>query len=217
MSSAAIFTTACGVSDFAATGARDEVIARSLDRLMCLTRRMLRGFPQLRRWEETDDVFQEAAIRLYRALGQLAPRSTSELLGLAALQVRRSLIDLSRQHFGPQGAAGHYRSDPALGDGQRLDCQPASQSHEPQSLAQWTAFHEAVEGLPDDERRVFELVWYGGATYCEAADVLGIARRSVIRRMNRARLRLAPAALGLANRGTSSDVQLHSSGRRPAE
>jgi hypothetical protein len=37
--------------------ARDRLLERAGQRLLALTRRMLRGYPHLRRWEQTDDVF----------------------------------------------------------------------------------------------------------------------------------------------------------------
>ena len=199
------------VASSGAISARDVLIERMMDRLVRLTRRMLRAYPHLRRWEETDDVFQEAALRLYRALREVEPRSTREFFGLAALQIRRTLIDLARHHFGPLGGAANYRSDPLLADGVRstnawgtTDC-----GDEPQSLADWTAFHAFVDELPAEERDVFHFVWYGAATYAEAAELLGVTRRTAIRRMNRARRLLAPAVAGLAIGEISSDGQFH--------
>ena len=49
----------------------------------------------------------------------------------------------------------------------------------------------AIEGLPDDEREVFDLVRIQGLTYAEAAGVIGVSEKTVQRRLNRARLRLA--------------------------
>ena len=47
-----------------------------------------------------------------------------------------------------------------------------------------------VEPLPDDEREVFALVWYHDLSQAEAADVLGVSVRTVIRRWQAARIRL---------------------------
>jgi len=38
--------------------AREELIQLSYERLKRLARKMLKQFPSVRRWEETDDVFQ---------------------------------------------------------------------------------------------------------------------------------------------------------------
>ena len=36
---------------------------------------MLRGYPHLQRWEQTDDVYQTALLRLHQALSQVTPES----------------------------------------------------------------------------------------------------------------------------------------------
>jgi RNA polymerase sigma factor (sigma-70 family) len=181
----------------------EAVIERSMDRLMFLARRMLGAYPHLRRWETSDDILQESAIRLCRSLRELKPRSVGQLFGLATVETRRALIDLARHHFGPMGEAAHHDSDviPRSGGRQRFELiAAADRSSEPQSIAEWTAFHEAVDALPHQEREVFDFIWYGGATYGEVAEILEISRRTVIRRMNRARLKLADDVVGVAER-----------------
>ena len=49
----------------------------------------------------------------------------------------------------------------------------------------------AIEGLPEAEREVFELVRIQGLPYAEAAGVVGVSVKTVQRRLNRARLMLA--------------------------
>lgn len=77
--------------------AYDELIALASQRLLKLTRKMLRNYPQLRRWEQTDDVFQNAVLRLHRSLADVQPQSVRDFFGLAATQIRRTLIDLATQ------------------------------------------------------------------------------------------------------------------------
>jgi RNA polymerase sigma-70 factor (ECF subfamily) len=48
-----------------------------------------------------------------------------------------------------------------------------------------------IEGLPEDEREVFDLVAIQGLTHAEAAGVVGVSEKTVQRRLNRARLLLA--------------------------
>jgi RNA polymerase sigma-70 factor (ECF subfamily) len=50
---------------------------------------------------------------------------------------------------------------------------------------------EVIEGLPEDEREVFELVSIQGLTHDEAAMVVGVSEKTVQRRLNRARALLA--------------------------
>jgi RNA polymerase sigma factor (sigma-70 family) len=171
--------------------ARDRLLDHAAQRLLALTRRMFRSYPHLRRWEQTDDVFQSAVLRLYRSLGDVRPGSISEFFGLAATQIRRTLIDLARHHFGPAGAAARHYSD---GIGQRLDqggdSVPARADVPPETLEAWARFHEAVEALPRDEREAFSVIWYGEATQKEAAELLGVTERTILRRLVRARLSL---------------------------
>jgi RNA polymerase sigma-70 factor (ECF subfamily) len=42
--------------------ARKELINCACERLTRLTRKMLKNYPRLKRWEQTDDVFQNAAV-----------------------------------------------------------------------------------------------------------------------------------------------------------
>ena len=54
---------------------------------------------------------------------------------------------------------------------------------------------EAIDGLPDDEREAFDLVRIQGMTHSEAAEVLGVATKTVKRRLDRG-LRLLAEQLG---------------------
>ena len=59
-----------GLIDLALRGdssAHEALLHHACDRLLRLTRKMFHGYPSLRRWEATDDVFQNAMLRLHRA------------------------------------------------------------------------------------------------------------------------------------------------------
>jgi RNA polymerase sigma factor (sigma-70 family) len=159
-----------------------ELLSIASTRLHKLARRMLRDFPKLRRWEQTDDVFQTAALRLHRSLSDVKPESVRQFFGLAATQIRRTLIDLARHHYGPQGQGARHES----GTGNARN----DEAESPETLASWAEFHEQVDRLPEDEREVFQLVWYSGTTQKEAAEILGTSERTVLRRYYRARLQL---------------------------
>ena len=188
--------------DLAAQGdetAYDRLLSRASERLVTLTRRMLRNYPQLRRWEETDDVLQGAAIRLCRSLKRLQPDSPQRFFGLAAVEVRRTLLDLLRHHFGPEGAAGKHFSDVGQGSsghGKLLQNEP-DRSDPPETLESWAQFHEAAERLPAIEREVFHLNWYGGLEQKDIASVLGISVPTVQRRLYRARHLIRSALEGV--------------------
>ena len=85
--------------------ARDELLAHAAGRLNRLTRKMLKDYPGVHRWEQTDDVIQNAALRLCRAVAELQPQTAANFFRLAAVQIRRELVDLARRHSGPMGLA----------------------------------------------------------------------------------------------------------------
>jgi RNA polymerase sigma-70 factor (ECF subfamily) len=172
--------------------ARKELVAGACERLEQLTRKMLRAYPQLKRWEQTEDVLQNALVRLDRALQDVAPPSLLDFYRLATLQIRRELIDMSRHYYGPQGP-GRLHATNAEGDpsgSQRPAYEQADSADGPDRLAVWTEFHRQVEALPAEEREVYELIWYQGLQYTEAAAVLGVSARTVTRRWQDANLRL---------------------------
>ncbi len=170
--------------------ARDELVLRASSRLHALARRMLKNYPHLRRWEQTDDVFQNAAIRLHRSLSEVQPDSLRGFFRLAATQIRRTLIDLARHHFGPQGHAALHQSDAS-----HMLHHPDRRG-EPESLAAWVQFHEVIERMPVEEREVFELTWYGDMHQDEIADLLGVSVRTVKRRWRAARTVIGEALDG---------------------
>lgn len=172
------------------TQARDQIIEHSCQQLRRLTRKMLKQFTRLRRWEETDDVLQHALIRLHRSLSEVQLESVRQYLGLAALQVRRTLIDLSRQHFGEHRHGANHHTD-----GQDIDG-AIHQAIKPETVEDWSEFHEAVESLPDEEREVFSLVWYDGLEQPEVAVLLETSVRTVKRRWQSARCLLFEALDG---------------------
>jgi RNA polymerase sigma factor (sigma-70 family) len=173
--------------------ARDALLGNANDRLTLLTRRMLRGFPGVHRWEQTDDVLQNSLVRLDRALRSVALTTAQEFFRLATTQIRRELIDLARRYSGPEGMGANQESWAQMADGDKSEDQVADAAdvtHEPSRLAIWTEFHRQVAGLPDEDRAVFDLLWYQGLTQAEAARALGVSERTVSRRWIEARLRL---------------------------
>jgi RNA polymerase sigma-70 factor (ECF subfamily) len=181
--------------------ARDELVAAAAGRLSDLARVMLRGYGRLRRWEQTDDVMQGALVRLASALERAAPESALHFHRLAVQLIRRELIDLARRYFGPEGHGRRHDSvSPPGEDGAAGPPEPESGSLDPGRLAAWTDFHRQAEALPDVEREVFELVWYQGLKQTEAAALLGVSDRTVLRRWQAACLKLHDALRGIVPR-----------------
>lgn len=177
--------------------ARDQIIELCADRLRQLAHRLLSGFPNVRRWEDTDDVFQAAAMRLHRTLGQIPIDSPRTLFALAATAVRRELIDLARRHAGPESYAANHGTNvirrAAVSTGYRYVDEVAAPDA---SLDRWTMFQETIDSLPDDAREVFHLVWFLGAEQKTIAALLGCSERTVKSRWREARETVKAALQG---------------------
>jgi len=117
-----------------------------------------------------------------------APR---QFYALAARQIRRELLDLARQHYGPEGIGANHDTDSGIAAEKKT-----APADEPHDLDGWTRFHEQVEKLSDEQREVFDLLWYEGLTQPEAATVLNVSLKTVKRRWQDARLFLFEAMRG---------------------
>jgi RNA polymerase sigma factor (sigma-70 family) len=173
--------------------ARDDLIVWASQRMGEIAHRMLRTFPTVSRWEQTDDVVQNAALRLERALQATVPADARGLVGLAATQVRRELLDLAKKYRGPESFASHQETNyQRLGDDLRAKVDDAPQPDEPcDRLDRWTHMHTVAGELPDDEREVFHMCWYLGLKQDEIAALLGCSVRTVKRRWEMAKEWLA--------------------------
>jgi RNA polymerase sigma factor (sigma-70 family) len=170
---------------------REQLFRHCCDRLERLARKMLSDFPSVRRWEQTDDVFQNAAMRLMRALREVKPESVRHFYALAATQIRRELIDLARHYGGANGAPASFESrNRNSTNDERDEFEPGELTNAPDRLASWTELHEHIANLPDEEREVCELLWYQGLTQPEAAELLGMPLRTLKRRWQAVRLKL---------------------------
>lgn len=170
------------------SSAQASLLDHACDRLLRLTRKMFHGFPNLRRWEGTDDVFQNSMVRLHRALAEVQVKSVRHFFNLAAVQVRRELLDLAKHHFGPEGdGANHHTDGIPVGD----NCGTLhDRADEPGDPSTWSSFHSLIEKLPEDEQEVVNLLYYEGLTQDEASRVLDISLRTLKRRWQSAKLKL---------------------------
>lgn len=168
--------------------AATRLIEHACGRLLKLTRKMFHAYPALRRWEQTDDVFQNSLLRLHHALANVEVESVRHFFNLAGEMVRRELLDLKKHHFGPQGDAANHHTDhqPSDDTGGAL----ARTATEPENLDAWEGFHAGVERLPAETRELINLLYYEGLSQEEAADLLGVSVRTVKRRWQEAKLRL---------------------------
>ena len=178
--------------------ARERILELCADRLRTLASRMLDRFPHVRRWDDTDDVFQNAALRLHRALVEVRPATPRGVLALAATQLHRELIDLARRYAGPESHARHHETN-VVRDGRDSQA-PAfhvERAAEPTpALERWSKFHETIAGLPAEDRETFQLVWYVGADQRTIARLLDCSERTVRNRWRSARSRVRAALDG---------------------
>jgi RNA polymerase sigma-70 factor (ECF subfamily) len=174
--------------------AKKELINRAYERLVIVARGLLNSFAAARKEEETATVLNQAYLRLHTSLDEVRPQTVRQFFGLAALQVRRVLLDAVRELRGgrakknprpevrpldggkPGEDGGHDPSDPRSG--------PAAKALDLDVL-------EAVDRLPDDEREVVDLLFFNGLTQREAAALLKVHEDTVKRRWASARVELA--------------------------
>ena len=170
--------------------ARDDLLRSVCNRMERLARKMLQRFPKVQRWAETGDVLQNSLLRLLRALEHVRPNSVRDFFGLAAEQMRRELLDLSRHFHGPRGMATHHDSQIA-DDSRNQD--PPDPGKAPDELENWTAYHEEVARLPVEEREVVGLIFYHGWTQAAVAELFDVSVRTVQRWWEAAMLKLSAA------------------------
>ena len=107
---------------------------------------MLRGFSRVHRWEQTDDVMQNAALRLYRTLADVQPATVQDFFRLAALNVRRELLDLAKHYCGPLGHGANHATLAGQDNGERSLASPLDKpdaDEEPSRLVAWTRVSSA--------------------------------------------------------------------------
>jgi RNA polymerase sigma-70 factor (ECF subfamily) len=166
----------------------DELLRHVGGRLERLARKMLRSFPGVHRWAQTDDVLQSSLMRLLRSLKEAHPTSTREFFALAAEQIRRELLDLVRHFFGPEGLGAHHSS--VSPDDSKPPPEPADRTESAEDLEKWSAFHEEVAKLPAEEREVVGLIYYHGWTQAQVAKLFHVSARTVRRRWESALVKL---------------------------
>jgi len=175
-------------------------------RLRLLAHKILDDIPSVRRFEDTDDLLQNSVVRLWKYLAERQPETPVDYFRLAACLIRRELIDLSRHHFGQRNSPVIFESPSSASDesvGQPRHRESNEDSSDPQKLSQWTEFHEYVEKLPEEDRSLFDLLWYQGLTMSETSELLGLPLRSLGRCWKSVRIRLYRDLAGpIRNRNT---------------
>jgi RNA polymerase sigma factor (TIGR02999 family) len=174
--------------------ASNELLSRCAERLQSLARKMLRRFfPHGRPIDDTNDVMQNATLRLLNTLQAIRPNDTRHFFNLAALQIRQVLLDLLRS-CKSRNRFQHISLSP--GDPDQPAAELASAVGDDADLDLWEAFHEAIDQLDPDEREVVALRFYHGWTQPQIAELLGVTERTVRRSWKRACLTLTERLQG---------------------
>ena len=174
--------------------ARQELLALADNRLLALSRKLKRGFPRVGRWEQTEDVCQQASLKLYDALKKTSVADSRHFFRLAAKKIRETLIDMARHYQGALGVASHHATQLPNDESNRPNSPlelAGEMTQNPQQLAQWKELHEGIESLPEPLREMFDLLWYNELSQDQAASIVGVSTRQVKRRWRDAKLALA--------------------------
>ncbi len=156
--------------------AENDLIKAVQSRLQKLAARMTRGFPNIRSLADTDDVFQNSVMRLLSTLRNIQPRTTRDFFNLAAVHIRRELIDLAHRAKGKATVSLNL-----------VGSTDSPAPHEPaapevEDMDEWVEFHEAIDQLPMELREVVSLVVYHGLKQVQVAELLHVNVRTIRRR-----------------------------------
>jgi RNA polymerase sigma-70 factor (ECF subfamily) len=161
--------------------AANELLRISQERLEQLARRMTQAFPNIRGIADIDDVLQNSLLRLLRTLRNLRPSKPRDFFNLAAVHIRRELLDLARR-------SRNKRTLPLKlsGSSSPQTPEPAAPEDTGPDAERWVRFHEAVDRLPTEEREVVGLRFYHGWTEEQIAELFHVDERTIRRRWSSA-------------------------------
>lgn len=173
---------------------RGELIDFAYARLQRMTKKMKGDFERLGRWEQTDDILQNASLRLFDSLRSVTLADERHFYRLAALQIRREMVDLCRHYQGPLGVGANHHTQRRQANAEKSAAPPAYDqaevSADPRRMHEWGEFHRCVGELPEKEREVFEMLWYHELSQQEVAELTGLSTRQIKRIWRSAKLQL---------------------------
>jgi RNA polymerase sigma-70 factor (ECF subfamily) len=119
--------------------------------------------------------------RLLKAMRQVHPQTVRQFFALANQHMRWELNDLARR-LDEESRAVELRESavPAPPESSASQLSPSIRR-----------VMDAIDGLPDEEREVFNLVRIQGMTQVEAAAVLDVSVKTIQRRLNHGLMLLA--------------------------
>jgi RNA polymerase sigma-70 factor (ECF subfamily) len=161
-----------------------RLLSRSAGRLHQLCATLLyRSYPRLTRGPvnlESEEMLSAVVERLIKALREARPGNVRQFFKIANQHTRWELNDVCRRLDNQIRAVEIDPNVPAAPETSDSQLSPIARR----------AF-EAIEELPEEERETFELVKIQGMGPMEAAALLGVTDRTVLRRVNRAILLLS--------------------------
>jgi len=160
------------------------LIDSSVTRLHLLCRTLLlRSYPRLTRPPlnlQSEEMLSAVVDRLLKAMQEIRPTNVRQFFGLANQHMRWELNDLARKLDGQSPERELLE-----------EFVPAPEVSGSQLSPNARRILDAIETLPEDEREVFSLVRIQGMTHGEVAGILGVAEKTVQRRLNRGLMQLA--------------------------
>src|ERR1700761_3805871 len=140
--------------------------------------------------------------RLLKAMREARPKTVRQFFALANQHMRWELNDLARR-------LDEKATPVELIDGVAL----APESSGSGLTLDARRMLEAIDNLPEDEREAFSLVRIQGMSQTEVAELLGVSRKTVQRRVNRSLLLRAEA---LGDRGPAEEPMAEGAAGDPA-
>lgn len=166
----------------------NDLIQYSKNRLRLLAHRLFANESQLSRWEQTDDVVQNAMMDLCNTLRREKPTTKNSFFALAFTIIRHKILDMARSLRRENAdALYHHHTTGAAIDS---DVPRLWEGETPATADRSILLQEAVESLPDREKTVIELCYFGEMTSEIAAETLGVSVRTLREIKRSARLKI---------------------------
>ena len=187
-------------SDTVAEPVIRDLLERAVQRLRLLCGALLhRSYPRLTQPPlslETDELVGGVVAGLITALQKVRPQTVRQFFALANQHMRWQLNDLARLlDQRPRMAA--------ISESGVVTPPDSNDSILSQDARRMLL---AIDGLPEEDREVFELVRIQGLMHAEAAAIVGVSVKTVQRRLNHARLLLAEKLADLRPDGCSMEL-----------
>lgn len=169
---------------------KDQLVSRVFLRLQQLAHRMLYAYDRQKLDEETNGLVAEAYLRLNRSLEDLKPETVRQFFGLAALQMRRHLLDKLRAIHG-RGEMKRPKITsltPESPDGSaiQLGVAAAENAFDGTSIDVLAS----LDKLEERQRECLVLQHWYGFTHQDIASLMGVSTKTVQRMTNLAFIQL---------------------------